>query len=62
MAEKSDTLKREREQQPEADQSVRREEAREALRQLRQLGESLPAVDAAAVVRAGRDVSERGAR
>ena len=35
---------------------------REALQRLRRLGESLPTVDAAAIVREGRDASERSGR
>lgn len=62
MAEKSDTLKTGRERETDADRSADREKAREALRRLRRLGENLPAVDAAAIVREGRDLSEHGAR
>lgn len=60
MAEKSDTLKSGRE--TEADRTAAREEARRALYRLHELGGSLPAVDAVAVVRAGRDIPEREAR
>lgn len=62
MVEKTDTLKPEKEPEPVADQPARRKEAREALQRLRRIGESLPAVDAVAVVREGRDASEPGAR
>ena len=58
MVEKTDTLKPEREPEHATGQPARREEAREALRQLRRIGKDLPAVDAADVVREGRDNSE----
>ena len=38
------------------------EEVREALQRLRRIGETLPPVDAAALVREGRDAAERGRR
>jgi hypothetical protein len=59
MAEKSDMLKRDGEGQNE---SLKREEALEALRRLRDIGENLPAVDAAVVVREGRNMAEQGSR
>ena len=62
MAEKTDILKPEHERDSTANQLTHRKEAREALQRLRRIGESLPAVDAAAVVRAGREASEQDAR
>ncbi len=59
MAEKSDILKREAEPPPITDRGVRREEIRQALRRLREIGEKLPAVDAVAIVREGRDLGLR---
>ena len=61
MAKKPDTLEREKGQR-QADESLRREEALKALRRLREIGEKLPAVDAAAVVREGRDLAGQGSR
>ncbi len=58
MAKKSDTLNDEKERR-QAEQSPRREDALKALRRLRDIGEKLPAVDAAAVVREGREASGR---
>ena len=62
MVEKSDTLKAEQNPQSTTDQTARRERVREALSRLRRIGEDLPAVDAVAVVREGRDFAEQGAR
>ena len=59
MAEKSDTLKHDVQQQNE---SLKREEALKALRRLRDIGENLPTVDAAAVIREGRNLAEQGSR
>jgi hypothetical protein len=59
MAEKSDTLKRDGQGQNE---SLKREEALEALRRLRDIGENLPVVDAAVVIREGRNMAEQGSR
>jgi len=56
MNKQSDTLNREKEQGRE-EQSQRREDALSALRRLRDIGEKLPAVDAAAVVRESRDIA-----
>jgi len=56
MTKQSDTLNREKEQSRE-DQSDRREDALNALSLLREIGEKLPAVDAAAVVRESRDLA-----
>jgi hypothetical protein len=61
MAKKSDTLNQEKERSR-AEQSPGREEALKALRRLRDIGEKLPAVDAAAVVREGREASRRVSR
>jgi hypothetical protein len=61
MAKKSDTLNHEKEQR-EADQSLRRKAALNALRRLREIGEKLPTVDAAAVIREGRDLAGQGSR
>ena len=62
MPEKTDTLKPERESEPVPDWPARRKEAREALQRLRRIGESLPVVDAVAIVREGRDASEQDTR
>lgn len=59
MAEKSDTLKRDAET-PVPAQELQREEIRKALRRLREMGEKLPAVDAVAIVREGRDLADQG--
>jgi hypothetical protein len=61
MAKKSDTLNNEK-AQSQTDQSLKREEALRALRRLRDIGEKLPAVDAAAIVREGRDLAGQGSR
>jgi hypothetical protein len=61
MAEKSDTLNQEKEPRL-AEQNPKREDALEALRRLREIGETLPPVDAAAVVREGRDLVGHGSR
>lgn len=61
MAKKSDTLNQEKERRR-AEQSPEREEALQALRRLRDIGEKLPVVDAAAVVREGREASGRVSR
>ena len=62
MAEKPDTLKTEREQPHEAGSPAHRKRVLEALQRLREIGEKLPAVDAVAVVREGRDASGRRER
>ncbi|HEV2912571.1 MAG TPA: hypothetical protein VGX92_04575 [Pyrinomonadaceae bacterium] len=59
MAEKSDTLKHEAQEQNE---SLKREEALKALRRLRDIGENLPTIDAAVVIREGRNLAEQGSR
>ena len=56
MTNKADTLNHENEQKRGA-QDVRREDALRALHRLRDLGEKLPEVDAAAIVREGRDLA-----
>ena len=61
MAKKSDTLNHEKEQR-EVAQSLRREAALSALRKLREIGQKLPKVDAAAVIREGRDLAGQGSR
>ena len=61
MTKKSDTLNHEKEQR-QIDQSLRREEALKALRRLRDIGEKLPTVDAAAVIRDSRVLAEQGSR
>ena len=55
MAENSETVKHESGPRLVTDGAVRREEIRNALRRLREIGEALPAVDAVAIVREGRD-------
>jgi len=62
MVEKSDTLKRQTELQSPTDRKLGPEEIRKALRRLREIGENLPAVDAVAIVREGRDLAEQGSR
>ena len=59
MAEKSDTLKHDVQEQNE---SLKREEVLKALRRLRDIGESLPVVDAAVVIREGRNLAEQDSR
>jgi hypothetical protein len=59
MAEKSDTLKHDVQ---ERNESLKREEALKALRRLRDIGENLPAVDAAVIIREGRNLAEQGSR
>jgi len=61
MAKKSDTMNHEKEQR-QIDQSLRRENALKALRRLRHIGEKLPAVDAAVVIRESRDLAGQGSR
>lgn len=61
MSKKSDTLNHGKEQR-QADQNLRREDALKALRRLRDIGEKLPAVDAANVIRESRDSAGRGSR
>jgi hypothetical protein len=61
MAKKSDTLNHEKEQRQVA-QNLKREAALEALRRMRDIGEKLPEVDAAAVIREGRDLAGQGSR
>ena len=59
MSKKSDTLNHEKEQ-GKTDQSPKREDALKALRRLRDIGEKLPTVDAAAVIRESRDLAGQG--
>ena len=59
MAEKSDTLKTDVQEQNEG---LNREEALKALRRLRDIGENLPTIDAAVVIREGRNLAEQGSR
>lgn len=59
MAKKSDTLNREQEQsQP--DQNPEGEDALRALCRLRNIGEKLPTVDAAKVIRESRELAGHG--
>ena len=61
MTKKADTLNHEKEpRQPE--QRLSHEEALKALRRLREIGEKLPVVDAAAFIRESRDLAGQGAR
>ena len=62
MAEKSETVKHESGSHLVTEQAARREEIRAALRRLRQIGEALPAVDAVAIVREGRDSADQDSR
>ena len=59
MAEKSDTLKQDVKEQNE---SLKREEALKALRRLREIGENLPSIDAAVVIREARNLAEQDSR
>ena len=59
MAEKSDTLNHDVHEQNER---LKREEALRALRRLRDIGENLPTIDAAVVIREGRNLAEQGSR
>lgn len=61
MANKADTLNHEKEQKQGA-RDLKREDALGALHRLRELGEKLPEVDAAAIVREGRDLTGQGSR
>lgn len=61
MVKKSGALNRERDK-GRAEQKREREDYLRALRRLREIGEKLPAVDAAAVVREGRDLAGRVSR
>lgn len=61
MAKKSDTLNHERERRKN-DHNLRRDEYLKALRRLREIGEKLPTVDAAAVIRESRDLAEQDSR
>jgi hypothetical protein len=61
MAKKADPLDHGKEQK-QAAQDLKREGALIALRRLRDLGEKLPEIDAAAVVREGRDLARRSSR
>jgi hypothetical protein len=58
MNEKSETLRREPEPQTTPDRELGRDEIRQALRRLRGIGEKLPVVDAVAIVREGRNLSD----
>jgi hypothetical protein len=63
MANQTDTIEHEREQEAPRIQPTDRNETRKALMRLRRIGEELPPVDAAAIVREGRAAAEdRGAR
>jgi hypothetical protein len=61
MTKKSDTLNREKEQR-QTDRSLKHEDALKALRRLREIGEKLPAIDAAAIIRESRDLAGQGSR
>lgn len=63
MANQTNTIEHERDQEPTRIHTTDRKEIREALMRLRMIGEELPPVDAAAVVREGRALAEdRGVR
>ncbi len=62
MAEKSEIWKQEIHEPTPTDQRLRREVALKALRRLREIGEQLPPVDAAVVVRESRDLAGQGSR
>jgi hypothetical protein len=61
MNKKTDTLEHDKGQK-QVERRTSREDAVEALRRLRSIGEKLPAVDAAALIREGRDLTEQGSR
>jgi hypothetical protein len=56
MAKKSDTLNHEKGRSPK-DQSMKRDDALNALRRLRDIGKKLPVIDAAAIIRESRDLA-----
>ena len=63
MANQINTIEHERDQKATRIHATDRKEIREALMRLRMIGEELPPVDAAAVVREGRALAEdRGVR
>jgi hypothetical protein len=62
MTEKSDTLSRNDKEQQSEERNVRREEALSALRRLREIGEKLPVIDAATVIRENRNLMEQNSR
>jgi hypothetical protein len=61
MNKKADTFEQEKGEK-QAARATNREDALKALRSLRDIGEKLPAVDAAALVREGRDLAGQGSR
>ena len=61
MSKKSDTLNHEKEQ-GQTDQGLKRDDALNALRRLRDIGEKLPAVDAAAIIRESRNLVRQDSR
>ncbi|HMF57948.1 MAG TPA: hypothetical protein VK619_16515 [Pyrinomonadaceae bacterium] len=62
MAEKSDILRGDMQEQVPAANRPTLEEVLSALRRLREIGEKLPPVDAAAVIRESRDLAGQGSR
>ena len=63
MAKQTDTIEHERDREATRVQAADRNEVRKALVRLRRIGEELPPVDAAAIVREGRALAEdRGPR
>lgn len=62
MSERSNALKRRHEEKSLEEQRSQREEAIKALRGLREIGERLPIVDAAAIVRENRELVEQDVR
>ena len=59
VIEKSDTLKRDAQEQ---NDNLKHEEALKALRRLREIGENLPTVDAVVVIRGGRNLTGQDSR
>jgi hypothetical protein len=62
MANKPDAINGDQTQQLTPERTPLREEMRAALLRLRRLGENLPPIDAAAIVRESRDLAAQGNR
>lgn len=57
-----DTLKDDSKEKTTIEQDLLRQKALKALQHLREIGEKLPSVDAARVIREGRDLAEPSSR
>jgi hypothetical protein len=62
MAEKFDTLRRDLQEDASTKNRPSLEDALNALRRLRRIGEKLPTVDAAAIIREGRNLAGQDSR